>query len=364
MKIFRKSISGLLISTLLSSISYADEASKNADEGSFFGNLRVGYITAEGDSGNSEISSAFGGKLGYTSTSWHGLSAGGTLYATQKLFNDDNGDFFSSNGESYAILGEAFAKAQFGQTELKAGRFEFDSPHADTDDIRMVPNTFSGAMISNTDISDTTLYAVYLKEWSGVDSEIPEDFTDLNGDDGIFAFGAEYEGIENLALQAWLYQGNDFAQLAYAEATYELGDLALGAQLASQTDKTSNKSGPDGDVFGVMASYNLSDFTLTAAYNGVSGVVTNGFGGGPFFTSSADHTIADVEDQKALAVGVDYSGIEKLTLSVFHADFDQGANETDITASYEFNDDVDVEMIYHHMYDDGKIFLVRMNVGF
>lgn len=364
MKILTTNLLGLIISTLLSSVSYANEQPETIDEGNFFGNFRIGYIASEDDSDNSETSSAFGGKLGYISTTWHGLSAGGTLYATQKLFNDENGDFFASDGESYAILGEVFAKAQFGQTEVKAGRFEFDSPHADTDDIRMVPNTFSGAVISNTDIAGTTLYAIYLKEWSGVDSEIPEDFTDLNGDDGIYAVGAEFEGVENLDLQGWFYHGNDFAQLAYAEAIYELGDLILGAQLASQTDKTSDLSGPDGDVFGVMASYNLSNFTLSAAYNGVSGMVTNGFGGGPFFTSSADYTIADVEDQKALAVGVDYSGIDKLTLSALHVDFDQGENETDFIATYEFSEDADLEMIYSHMYDDGKIFLVRVNVGF
>ncbi len=37
---------------------------------------------------------------------------------------------------------------------------------------------------------------------------------------------------------------------------------------------------------------------LDLHYNRVDGVVTNGFGGGPFFTSSEDHTVADVKDQE------------------------------------------------------------------
>lgn len=364
MKPISKSLLAVTVGALLSSAVYAKEQQVMADEGQFSGNLRIGYITDEDDIGNSATSSAFGGKLGYVSSNWNGLSAGGTLYATEKLFNDENGDFFGSDGESYAILGEAFIQGNFGSTEIKAGRFEFDSPYADTDDIRMVPNTFSGAVLSNNDIANTTLYAAYLDQWAGVDSETPEDFTELNGDKGIFAAGAVFEGIDNLALQGWYYHGSDFASLVYAEAMYEIGDLVLGVQFGTQSDDTIDNSGPDGDVYGVVASYTLNDFTVSAAYNDVSGTITNGFGGGPFFTSSADHTIGDVLDQNAMAAGVDYTGIDKLTLSFLHVAFDQGADETDLTATYEFSDEMNIEAIYHHMHEDGDMLLVRFNVGF
>lgn len=364
MNTLTKNLLAMSVSAFTTVTSYASEQKITADESGLFGNLRVGYISSEDDAGKSRDSSAIGGKLGYVSTTWNNLSAGGTLYATQKLFNDDNGDFFDANGDSYAILGEAFIKANFKQTEFTAGRFEFDSPYADTDDIRMVPNTFSGAIVSNTDISDTTLYAAYLDQWSGVDSDEPEDFTSLNGGDGLYAVGVVFEGIESLALQGWLYQGSDLFQLTYAEAIYEFGDLVIGTQLASQSDKTSDNSGPDGDVYGAMTSYTIDDFIFSGAYNHVSGVVTNGFGGGPFFTSAADHTIADIEDQKALAIGAEYNGIEQLTLGLLHVDFDKGANETDVIIAYEFSDGINIETEYQHMYDDGKVFLVRFNVGF
>lgn len=364
MKTIFKSLLALAVTALLSAAAFATEQQSAVDESQFFGNFRLGYIAAEDDAGDSVDSSAFGGKLGYTSNGWHGLTAGGTLYATQKLFNDDNSDFFSSDGESYALLGEAFVQGRFGHTVMKAGRFEFDSPYVDTDDIRMMPNTFSGAVFVNTDISGITLYAAYLDEWSGVDSETPEDFTELNGDDGLFAAGAVFEGIENLALQAWYYHGSDFASLLYVEAMYEIGDVVIGAQFGSQSDDTADNSSPDGDVYGVMASYTLNDFTVSAAYNYVSGTITNGFGGGPFFTSAADHTIGDALDQNAMAAGIDYSGIDKLTLSVLHVAFDKGADETDVTAAYEFSDEMNIEAIYHHMHEDGDMLLVRFNVGF
>jgi len=36
--------------------------------------------------------------------------------------------FFDSKFASYAILGEAFVQAMFGNTTIKGGRFELDTP--------------------------------------------------------------------------------------------------------------------------------------------------------------------------------------------------------------------------------------------
>lgn len=354
----------IVFAVLLSSVSYADEQQEATEAGHFFGNLRAGYINSADEVNDRASSSALGGYLGYVSNNWRGVSAGATLFATQKLFNDENGDFFGSDGESYAIVGEAYLQGNFGRTEIKAGRFEFDSPYADTDDIRMIPNTFSGAALINSDFEDTTIYAAYLDKWSGVDSDIPEDFTELNDGEGIFSVGAIYEGINDLGLQAWYYHGNDYADLAYVDAMYAMGNFVVGAQLALQNNDTADNSGPDGNLFGIMAHYTFDDFNFSAAYNGVSGTVTNGFGGGPFFTSSGDHTIADVEDQKAIAAGAYYNGIDNLILSILHVNFEKGENETDLLIEYQHNPHLNFEVMYINMYDDGDIFLVRANIGF
>lgn len=332
--------------------------------GEFFTSIRVGYITNEDENDDTGEGASVGLKAGYISPQWHGLKAAATAYSTTKLLNDDNNDFFGSDGDGYIILGEAYLQADLANTQIKAGRFEFDSPHADTDDIRMVPNTFSGLVITNTDIKDTTLYLAHLDQWAGVDSDKPEEFTDLNGDDGLTAVAALYQGFDNIALQSWYYYGNNLADLFYAEAIYEVEQFSVGIQLGDQSDNTDDNSGPDGTVYGINASYNLNNFTLSTAYNNVSGIVVNGFGGGPFFTSSDDHTIEGVEDQSALAFGVEYSGIDKLTLGTFHVDFDQGENESDYYAAYEFNEEMSLEAIYTDMYDDGYIARVMFNLSF
>ncbi|MEJ2455192.1 MAG: OprD family outer membrane porin [Candidatus Thiodiazotropha sp.] len=334
------------------------------EESGVFGNLRLGFIHAEDDAGNATDGSAIGGHLGYISPSWNGLNAGATFYTTGELFDDENGDFFSSENGSYSILGEAYVQGVYGNSLLRIGRFELETPHADSDDIRMVPNTFQGLLLSNTDIAGTTLVLTHLDKWAGVDADIPERFQEINGDDGITAVGAIYEGIQQLALQGWYYMGRDLANLLYLEAVYKTDRFDVGVQFASQSDQTNDASGPDGNVWGIAGSYTLHDLILTAAYNDVSGSVTNGFGGGPYFTSADDHTIDGVEDQRATALGIEYGGIQSLAVGVFHVDFDQGANETDYYAAYEVNEQLGLELIYTDMHEDGDFVRLMANYGF
>jgi hypothetical protein len=82
--------------------------------------------------------------------------------------------------------------------------------------------------------------------------------------------------------------------------------------------------------------------------------VVNGFGGGPFFTSSEDHTIAEVKEQEALLVGAEYI-YDRLTIGINHVDFNRGENETDYILSYAFNDRMSFDLIYSDMYGDGKM---------
>jgi len=352
------------MSVLFSTNTIANNVLMNDIEGEIFGNLRMGYISIEDNNGTTKNSSAIGGKFGGIIRHEAGLSAGATLFTTQKLFKNENSDLFGSDNDGYTILGEAFLQADFNNTQIKVGRFGFDSPHADTDDIRMISNTFSGISISNTDIEDMTIVLAHFDKWAGFDSDISEKFTDMNGDDGVTVAGVTYEGIENVALQSWYYHGRNFANIIYLEAIYESENFSIGAQFSSQTDKTDDDSGADGDLYGITASYSLGDVTFSTAYNNVSGTVINGFGGGPYFTSSADHTVEEVLNQNAMAVGIEYSGIEGLSLSILNVAFDEGADETDYTVSWDISENMDFEIIYHHMHQDGDMVYAVFNYGF
>jgi len=351
------------IASLLAAVTTLPAYADTENEG-FSGNLRAGYISSEDGAGIRTKSSAIGGKYGYVSPQWNGLSAGATVYATEEIGKDDEGSFFGVDDDGYSILGEAYLQVTLGNTAIKGGRFEYDSPYADTDDIRMIPNTFQGVVLSNTSLADTTLHAGHLTKWAGVDTDEPEEFRHLNNDEGVNFIGAEYEGFDSVALQAWYYDAGDYAQLSYFEAVYSADNFELGAQFAKQNNDTADKSGPDGDAYGIYGSVNVADFTLTAAYNDVDGTVTNGFGGGPFFTSADDLTIDGTEDQDALALGVEFGGIENLTLGVLNVDFGKGEDETDYYAVYEVNDSLSFELVHADKNDDGESTRLIANLSF
>jgi len=352
-----------VIASLLAAATTLPAYAEAENEG-FSGNLRTGYISTENDSGDRSKSSAIGGKFGYVSPQWSGVNFGATVYATETLGEDDETSFFGSDGEGYAILGEAYLQATLGDTSILGGRFEFDSPFADTDDIRMIPNTFQGAVLTNNSRADTTLHLGHLRKWAGVDTDEREKFRDLNNNDGVTLLGAIYEGFDAITLQAWYYQAKDFAQLSYLEAVYSANNYELGVQYSDQNDDSSDKTGPDGDVYGIYGSVNVADFTLTTAYNDVDGTVTNGFGGGPFFTSADDHTIDGTLDQSAIAVGAEYGGIESLTLGVLSVNFDKGEDETNYYAAYEVNESLSFELIHADMNKDGNSTRLVANLSF
>lgn len=343
---------------LSSGVLLADEQGQSG----IFGQIRGGYVNLDDNAGSKTDTLSIGGKLGYKTKKYNGLSAGATFYTSNPLGGvDDEGLFLDSNGNGYSILGEAYVNADLGKTSIKLGRQEIDTPFADTDDIGMVPNTFEGLVVSNSSLSNTKLYGMHLSRWAGVDAPVPEKFTKMNDDDGINAIGAVYEPSDKLNVQGWHYNAKNGTDISYIEAGFTpLESLELGAQYATQ-----DGAGFDGKVWGLSASYGIGDITLSTAYNKVSdGQVTNGFGGGPFFTSAEDHTIAEADNQEATTFGIEYTGINKLTLAATQVNFDQGADELDLVASYEINDNLSADLIYSDMNDDGTLTRAFINYNF
>jgi predicted porin len=138
----------------------------------------------------------------------------------------------------------------------------------------------------------------------------------------------------------------------------------LAIQYTTQTDETTDESDTDNNAWGVLAEHSIGDFTLSTAYNRVSGEVSNGFGGGPYFTSTEDHTLDGVTDEKAVMLGFEYSGFDSLTLALVGTDFEQSEDEVDAIISYAFNQSIHADIIYSDMSDDGKMTKVFLNYDF
>jgi len=327
------------------------------------GNIRVGYQNHKSDTATTKQDS-IGGKLHIQSQLVKDITVGATFYTTNSISHDkeDGINFLDSNQDSYSILGEAYLQGDFGNTTIKLGRQELDTPFADTDDIGMIPNTFEAGVLINKDIKDTTIILAQVQKWAGVDTDNPEKFSELNNKDHLQTIGFIYEGLKDVTIQAWRYNLKDFEvdKILYIEANYETIlndlDLELGGQYAVQNYSA---SGADkATITGLNASlgYKKVGLTLFGSYNKSSNnTAINGFGGGPFFTSCEHLTLTEAGvggKATRVGLGLDTSviGISNLLLDFSKLTLKNSigtkTTELDFVASYDVNDKLTVDFIY------------------
>jgi hypothetical protein len=327
-------------------------ATDDLQHGAVSGQIRFGAVSID-DNHNSAESITLGGKLSYKSPVYHGLRFTSSFYSTNPVAGYNRESLFlSSTNKAYSILGEAYLNTRFGNTAIKIGRQEIDTPFADTDDNGMVPNTFEAVMLTNNSLANTTITASHLHRWAGIDSDKPEKFTKLNEDKGINALGVRYEPSAKWQLQGWHYAAQNATDISYLESIFKPNNaLQLGLQYTRQQG-----AAYDGNAWGASTEYVFHSTTIGLAYNNVTaGKVSNGFGGGPYFTSAEDHTIADMENQQATSLSLQYSGINRLTLGINYADFDKTENELDLSANYTLNKSLSLSLIHSDMYNDGTM---------
>jgi hypothetical protein len=367
--------------------SFAD-AMKNA---SVSGQFRFGYVTTSPDvSGTSDTTgAAIGGILKLETAEWNRLQFAVAPYFSENidaLGGDEadgelSGDFLDANLDSFAYLGEAYINYNFGNGSVRVGRQQLDNPFINTDDIRMNPNTFNASWLTMDLGRALKLEAGVVKTWAGIDSGDDKDkFKDTSGD-GVTAIGLSYAVNEALGVQAWSYDFDESHSLLYVDGAYTTGKLEIAAQYASFDED--NASGVDGSAMGIAATYATGPWVFTAAMNSASNDadkgVSNGLGGGNFFTSMDEMTIDGLTEAEATVMGVEYAVNENFTAGIAMGHFeDDGAatadiDETDIVLSYAASDNLDVEFVHASVEndadttDEGTNFsrqLVRVNYNF
>jgi len=345
------------------------------------GQLRAGYINFSGDGLPHTSASALAGHVHFNTQRWNGLMVGAEAYGVLNLGNNQehfnlNSDFFDVDGKSFILLSQAYLNGKWGNTEIKLGRQSLDTPHADSDDLRMIPNYFEAYRVTNTDLDDLTLSVGFINRmagWeNGVDSsEFVKVGKTLGVDhhtDGIYYASASYEGIKDLSLSLWYYNYNDIANVIYAEAGYahELSkniSLVLGLQYdGSQETGAARLGKQDARTYGISLETNFADIgvTVLAAYNqdnGDTGAMGLSLGGGPFFTSMEDQTLDALGTSgSAWIIGAGYDfgklGVDDLTFGAAYGSFKADdsslykSREIDAVLEYNFNDKITATAAY------------------
>ncbi len=345
------------------------------------GQLRTGYIHLAEDVSPHSTAYAVAGHLHYYTQRWNGFMVGAEAYTVLNLgnnqkFPDVNSDFFDVNGKSFILLSQAYLDGKWGNTEIKLGRQSIDTPHADSDDIRMIPNYFEAYTVTNTDVPDLTLSAGYIHKmagWeNGVDSSkfvhVGKTLGVGENVNGVYYASASYEGIKDLSLSLWYYNYHNIANVIYAEAGYsyvlsEQASLILGLQYdGSQETGDALLGKQDSQTYGISLETNFTDIgvSILAAYNqdnGDSGAVGLSLGGGPLFTSMEDQTLDALGTSgSAWIIGAGYDfgklGVDDLTFGVAYGSFKADnpsvyqAREIDAVLEYNLNDVFSVSAAY------------------
>jgi len=260
-----------------------------------------------------KTATAVGGHFGLQTPADYPFALLVGLQTSQKLrgLNPDGDEtlhqeLYGKNGNAFAYLSEAELRFAQGGFSLRAGRLKVETPFADPDDIRMAYNTFEGAAAGYAPDADVSVELLYLNRWAGFDSgETQSEFVPLaDGSQGLYAAGVRYAPAEEQEASLWAYRLAGCYQLLYAEAVGRthfapLMHLEWGVQTAMIDALEHSETA--GSVVGATGIFHYRDVYGGVAYNRTfvakGKVVTDGFGGGPYFTSLDEATVGAVSER-------------------------------------------------------------------
>ena len=153
----RKLLTAFFIFIMASSVYAADDLKSAFKEGDLHGEFRNYYYVRDFDQRNEREDIASGGMLYYRTAPLHGINAGIAFYTGQAMgVNDSDQDVYgllaadaNGNHDSFSVLGEAFIQGQFGNTTIKLGRQELETPYVNTDDNRLTPQSTESYAVIN-----------------------------------------------------------------------------------------------------------------------------------------------------------------------------------------------------------------------
>ncbi len=317
---------------------------------------------------------------GYGVEAGHGI-AGDVAY---------DGNVSADASKSYAALTKLNGTFDYGSGFVKIGYQTLETPMADSDDIRLVPNTYFAGILAYTGIKNITLLAAHVSHMAGVvdsgSSEGPENYhsmsdvalggelggNDLVDDVGVSAVAGIYSNEEAGANgQLWYYSmpdagvkiGNDdlgAVSAMYLDAGMAFGPVSVTAQYMSfATALWSNTAtGVMAEVeleggIGLVAAMNSYSFTDDGLQSAAGAAIIAkpawyAWGGYPEFVAGeeVDASFGDWDGGSASMVGASYGGVENLGLSATYLTYTDTVSAVDVVAEYSIDDAMSAVLIY------------------
>ncbi|MDF1875314.1 hypothetical protein JHD48_06175 [Sulfurimonas sp. SAG-AH-194-I05] len=332
------------------------------DDGTVSGQLRSMYSRYNYKDATNTYATALGGHLKYELASYKGFNGGVALTTSQKVstlsakgtsFNDE----LTSSKGNYTQLSEAYVNYTFGDLAIRFGRQEVDTPLADTDDIRMTPNTFEAYLLRYTK-DDFLFVGGLLKRFQGFDAGLDTNKAwQTTGDKGTWIAGVTYD-TSNIEGDLYYYDvsksdASNTANGNVANTSIYLSvgghvhfaqehSIHLDSQFLQQNE--ADASGVQSVVYGFLFEYVFEGVGFNLAYNKSNkkqGKRTfSGFGGGTLFTSMDNMILDNItsdRDARGIVGGISYT-FRDVNFLYAYGDFDGKADSSGVTQHIEEQD--------------------------
>ncbi len=248
-----------MISLLIVGYLLADDSNGTKDYGTPFIEPKIYYINSTVKTGSATTKSdafSVGGRYGYISPSFEGLSGGTMVYTTNKIDNKDENPaknstsiLKSNDKDSHHYIGQAYLAYKNETIIAKIGRLEIETPLVGSN-TRFLGNTYEAINIEATPVKRLKLSAIYISRANagtisnvlpknspfglvgyGVGREVGE-FVSVDkyilgsntkeSISGLYAVGMSWEANEYIKLTAWDYYYDDILNSFYPEASFEV----------------------------------------------------------------------------------------------------------------------------------------------
>ena len=363
MKLAKLSLAAIVVAGLATSSFAAENLADAFKNGKVSGELRAWYWDRERAGTTNDVDLINTGLyLGYVTDSFMGFSMGATMQSNFSPFADSEAKTKMSEkkGEygSGAVLSEAYLAYKMKNTTVKIGRQFISTPLVAGSGSRMIKQAFEAAMITNTDLPQTTLAAgVVTKFQNRTDGTgNTPDFEELNENhDYAYTLLAINKSIPGVTLTGqWAQLENNFdeyyAEVAYAaKANNFTYGLAANYMLTSYDAAIANDD--TADMYGAKVSFGMGDFNSYIAYSKIGDgrdmtPTTLGGGAQPVFAKGYQFmtgTYTDNTEAYSLDANYNFKAISTLIGARYTEvqDNDTGAAAakaayTDVYVNYDF----------------------------
>ena len=372
--------------------------------GNLSGQIELMYSGHKIKDNEDPYSTAIGGQLKYETVMMHGFNAGAELTTVHEInglsgdTQDTRATLMVSPEGSYTQLSQAYLAYRSQGLGIRLGRQLIDTPLADSDDYRIVNNTFEAATLRYR-YKNFKMMLGYLDRWQGTDAGLDNDrpWQDSGVDGSAFANISFATG--KLDTSAWYYdisgQTGDLTgnKSSYLDAILHFNinkNISLDSAVQYLYQSESDNSGVNAEIYGIFLEASLYEqLGLLLAYNHRSAdddkTSFSGFGGGTLYTS-LENMILDAivgGDADAMMAGISYD-IADLSLYYMYGIYERDQTSTlvkeeiieqNIGADYSVNENLILSAILtidddkedtgsNAIYTGGDFTNLRLTVGY